>query len=112
MARPLGQLSLHSFFRAEIPECAEVERSGKGGVRVINRLNCALDFAFRQIPPLCRVQSSEVSACYCHNTSGGSAAEPSTAGELIKQKPQPFCRSPLKISPGAGTWAHRTGQLT
>lgn len=59
-ARQLGQLSSYRFSSAEIPECAEVECSGKGGMRVINCLNGAFVFAFRQIPLPCRVQASLV----------------------------------------------------
>lgn len=51
---------LYSFLIAEIAEFAEVECSGGKGMRVINCLNCALVFAFRQIPSPYRVQSSLV----------------------------------------------------
>lgn len=53
----LGQLSFYNFLCVEIPEFAEAECSGSGGMRVINCLNCAPVFAFRQIPPANRVQS-------------------------------------------------------
>lgn len=58
VACPHGQLSFYSFLSAGIPEFAEVDCSGKRGMRVINCLNCALVFALRQIPPPYRVQSS------------------------------------------------------
>lgn len=58
MARQPGQLSSCSSLNAGIPDSAEVECSGKGGMRVINCLNCAFVFALGQIPPPCRVQSS------------------------------------------------------
>lgn len=52
-----GQLCVHNFLRVEIPEFAEAECSGSGGMRVINCLNCAPVFAFRQIPPPNRAPS-------------------------------------------------------
>lgn len=54
----MAKLSFYDFLRAEIPKFAEVECSGKGGMRVINHLNCALVLAFRQIPPPYGVSSS------------------------------------------------------
>lgn len=38
----LSQLSSYNFLSEEIPKFAEVDCSGKGGMRVINCLNCAL----------------------------------------------------------------------
>lgn len=48
---------LLQFLKRRIPEFAEAECSETGGMRVINCLNCAPVFAFRQIPPPNRVQS-------------------------------------------------------
>ena len=101
VACPRGQRSFYSFLIAEIAEFAEVEW-GKG-MRVINCLNGALVFAFRQIPsPYCMQSSSvcqHVIVTTCWET------HPLSHLELSKwwsENPSPSAGSHLQISPDVG----------
>lgn len=96
---------------AEIAEFAKVECSGGKGMRVINCLNCALVFGFRQIPPPYRVQSSlacqHVIVTTCWETYQLSHLQ---LGQWWSENPIPSAWFHLQISPDVGILRYSTAQ--